>query len=187
MVILTERKKLRHKLWLCIAGNATVLTLVIALVVIFESGSTYWRIGWHDDLVLVSVKINTMIKYFVMMSIITLVNVTKVVVEEIGMPILGFNVYNPDKKVITEFGKFELQIYANSMFMISGLRGIFMILVNIAQIDIAVWSLLVSEGASLFTIRMLLNDKEFKEPTDDVDTNEEEGELLSVIVEDVKN
>ena len=28
------------------------------------------------------------------------------------MPVLGFSIYNPDKKVITEFTKNELQFYA---------------------------------------------------------------------------
>ena len=37
-----------------------------------------------------------------------------------------------------------------------------LILVNISQIDIALWGVVVSETASLFTIRMLLNEKKFK-------------------------
>jgi hypothetical protein len=48
------------------------------------------------------------------------------------------------------------------MFMLSGLRNIFITLITITQFDIALWSLLVSEGASLFTIRMLLNEKTFQ-------------------------
>jgi hypothetical protein len=29
-------------------------------------------------------------------------------INDIASPILGFNIYNPDKKIITEFGKCEL-------------------------------------------------------------------------------
>ena len=90
-----------------------------------------------------------------------MVNIIKVISEEIGGPILGFNIYNPDKKVITEFTKCELQLYGNAMFALSGVRGIFITLITITQFDIALWSLFVSEMASLFTIRALLNEKTF--------------------------
>ena len=33
-------------------------------------------------------------------------------------PIIGFNIYNPDKKNISDFTKLELQIYGNSMYLI---------------------------------------------------------------------
>ncbi len=79
------------------------------------------------------------------------------------MPILGFNVYNPDKKIITEFGKNELQFFANTMFMISSVRDIFMVLLTISQVDVALWSVFIREFASFFTIRMLLNEKTFAE------------------------
>jgi hypothetical protein len=47
------------------------------------------------------------------------------------------------------------------MYIVSGLRNIFMMVVSISQIDLAIWSLLVGEFTSLFTIRMLLNEKTF--------------------------
>ncbi len=43
-------------------------------------------------------------------------NCIKVLVAELGEPVLVFNVYNPDKKVIDDFTKFELLFYANTMF-----------------------------------------------------------------------
>jgi hypothetical protein len=77
------------------------------------------------------------------------------------MPILGFNVYNPDKKNIPDFSKNELQLLANSMYMISSIRAILMVVVSVTQIDIALWTVLSSEITSFFTIRMLLNEKTF--------------------------
>ncbi len=112
-------------------------------------------------MIVISVKIDTPNKYSVLLVIIAVINVSKVIVEEIGMPILGFSIYNPDKRVISDFTKNELQFFANGMFMVSGLRSVFMTIVSITQIDIAIWSLFVSECASFFTIRMLLNEKRF--------------------------
>jgi hypothetical protein len=40
------------------------------------------------------------------------------VVLEFCMPVLGYNVYNPDKKEIVDFGKYELWVYANSMSLV---------------------------------------------------------------------
>ena len=47
------------------------------------------------------------------------------------------------------------------MFIVSGLRGLFMMMISITQFDIALWSLIVCEFTSIYTIRMLLNEKEF--------------------------
>jgi hypothetical protein len=72
-------------------------------------------------------------------------------------------VYNPDKKVITEFSKFELQLYANGMWIITSLRNVMMIVISISQIDVALLQVLYGELTSLYTIRMLLNEKSFPE------------------------
>lgn len=175
-----------NKLKWCILGNFIVLVLVITLTSVFESNSPYWRVGWQDDLIVVSVKIDTMVKYMVLLLIIALINISKVVVEEIGMPILFFTVYNPDNdKVIVGFKKMELQIYANLMFTISGLRGIFMTMVTISQIDIAIFSLLIAEFASIFTIRMLLNEKKFDETRDiedaSLDLAKDDVDLIQIV------
>ena len=96
-------------------------------------------------------------------------------IEEIGMPVLSFSIYNPDKKVITEFTKNELQIFGNAMYMVSSIRMVFEIMITITQIDIALISVIFTELASMFTIRMLLNEKEF--------TKDQEQRLLNVTSE----
>ena len=83
------------------------------------------------------------------------------IVNEIGSPILGFNVYNPDKKIITDFTKNELNFLANAMWMINGVRGVISVVITITQFDLALSSVLLSEIASIFTVRFLLNEKEF--------------------------
>jgi len=52
-------------------------------------------------------------------------------------------------------------LYGNVMYFTSGIRGVFMLMINIAQIDIAIFNVIVCEIASIFTIRMLLNEKTF--------------------------
>jgi len=153
---------IQNKIRLCILGNAiTVLLVVLPICLLSESGN-YFRFGPSDDFILINIKIDSSAKYFSVLTFIAMINIIKVISEEIGAPILGFNIYNPDKKIITDFTKCELQVYGNTMFMLSGLRNIFITLITITQFDIALWSLLVSEGASLFTIRMLLNEKTFQ-------------------------
>ena len=83
------------------------------------------------------------------------------------MPVVGFNIYNPDKKVITEFTKNELQFFGNMMFLTSSLRYIFEVMITITQIDIAIYSVIISEITTIFTIRMLLNEKRFTNNKDE--------------------
>ena len=85
-----------------------------------------------------------------------------VVISEVANPIIGFNIYNPDKKIITEFTKNELQFYGNTMYLIDAIRNVLMIMVSITQIDIALFGVFISEFTSIFTIRMLLNEKIFR-------------------------
>ena len=152
---------IQRKIQLCVIGNALTVLLVVLPVCLLDVRGSYFRFGPSSNFILVSVPIDTYTKYFVTLAFIAMVNIIKVISEEIGGPILGFNIYNPDKKVITDFTKCQLQFYGNAMFALSGVRGIFITLITITQFDIALWSLLVSEMASLFTIRALLNEKTF--------------------------
>lgn len=95
------------------------------------------------------------------MGIIGVLRVGEVFVNEIGSPVLGFNVYNPDKKVITDFTKNELNFLANAMWLTNGVRSVFSVVASVSQIDLALCSVFISELASIITVRLLLNEKEF--------------------------
>ena len=151
----------RDKLKYCLIGNVVVLTFVIILSILYRDDSDYWNIGPNEKLVVISVHINNISKYVLLLLVIAIINISRVIIEEIGMPILGFNIYNPDKKIINEFTKVELQIYGNMMYFTSGIRGVFMLMLNVSQIDIAIYNVFICEIASIFTIRMLLNEKTF--------------------------
>ena len=156
-------KDINRKLKICVFSNLLLLSFVISIILLFKDDkSTYLRWGPQDDLIIISVAINNMTKYFMLLGIIAIIKISDVVIAEIASPIIGFNIYNPDKKVITDFTKNELQFYGNSMYLIDAIKAVLLIMVNISQIDIALWGVIVSETTSLFTIRMLLNEKEFK-------------------------
>ena len=80
-----------------------ILSIFISVcVTTFASESKYFRYGPSEDFVLISVKINTDARYAFLLFLIACNNCIKVLISELGEPILAFNVYNPDKKVITE-------------------------------------------------------------------------------------
>lgn len=107
----------------------------------------------------------------------------QVFINEIANPILGFTVYNPDKKVIKDFTKNELQIYTNSMFLIDGLRHVLTVMISISQIDIAIFDVVITEAVSIITVRIILNEKQFicSEPDKDDKKEEEKWKLIEIV------
>ena len=161
-------KNVNRKLKICLICNFLLLLFVMSLVVVFrDDNSKYLRWGPQEDLIIISVAMDDYTRYCMLLFCIMIIKVSDVLIGEIANPIIGFNIYNPDKKVITEFNKNELQFYGNSMYLIDAIKSVLLILVNISQIDIALWGVFVSESASIITIRMLLNEKEFKKSDDD--------------------
>ena len=151
-----------RRLKYCIIANFTLLCIISLLIMFMrETDDTYFRIGPNDNLSIMSVKINTNYRYLLLQILLAFIEIIRVIVNEIASPILGFNIYNPDKKVITEFTKNELQIMANCMWCINSLIGALSIMVTISQLDIAILRVVYAELTSIYTIRMLLNEKEF--------------------------
>lgn len=154
--------QVRDKLYYCVAGNFASLALVLVTVASLNDGtSPYFRWGPNQELMLISVHINTWSRWIVTMLFIGMLRVCDVWVNEIGSPVLGFNIYNPDKRVITDFTKNELQLLANSMWFINAVRDVFMTVIAVTQIDLAFASVFMSQLASIFTVRLLLNEKTF--------------------------
>ncbi len=167
---------LKQKLKLCILASFISLLLIIGSIWVTDTNGAYWTIGPNDNLIVVSVKIDTWKKYIGLLAIISLVQIIKIAASEIGDPILGFTIYNPDKKVIKGFTKNEIQILANSSYMISSIRSVFMTVVTLSQIDVALWSVIIAEVTTFFTVRILLNGKKFvEEGYDDI---EEKAEMV---------
>ena len=158
-----NKKRLRG----CVLANFFILIFVFLCIILFDDHkSKYWRWGPHPDFILISTVIDNWTSYGILLFLVAFLKISQCYISEVAHPIIGFNIYNPDKKVITEFTKFELQLYGNSMYAIDAIRTVLMIMMSITQVDIAVWGVICSEGTSLFTIRMLLNDKTFS-PSDE--------------------
>ena len=120
-----------------------------------------FRFGPREDFLLISVKINSLYRYSFLLVLIVCNNCIKVLISELGEPILVFNVYNPDKKIITDFTRAQLLFYANSMFFIGNTRRIFELMISITQIDIALFSIIVEQLVSICTVYFLVSEKKF--------------------------
>lgn len=156
-------KNLKGKLNKCMFVNFLTLLFICFPVFYFNNGkSSYFKYGWSDELILISVPINTRTKYIIVCLYIAALKATNCLIGEIVGPIIGFRIYNPDKKYITDFTKNELQFYGNFYYMICGFKSLMLIMISITQIDLAMVGMLSGEIMSFFTIRMLLNEKTFQ-------------------------
>ena len=176
----------RDRLRWCILANAGLLFVILVLIIVLrDSDDKYFRFGPNEDLVIMSIKINTMTRYVLFQVFTAFTQIIKVVVNEIASPLLGFNIYNPDKKVITDFSKNELQLMANSMWLINGLTSVMFIMVSISQFDVAIFKVLYSELTCIYTVRLLLNEKEFvkEKYIENADEKaDEKDNLLEIII-----
>lgn len=155
-----KKKKI---LKLSILVNGLSLILIFILVGVFrDESNTYLSFGPNNNLFLLSVAINTWERYTVVSLMLAFLSVVDVFVNEFASPIFGFNVYNPDKQVITEFTKNELQLMANIQFFINAIRSVFAVVISVSQFDLIFISVLAQQLATIFTIRFLLNQKKFE-------------------------
>jgi hypothetical protein len=150
-----------NKVRLCLFLNSCLVLFIGFYITNFASDSKYFRFGPSEDFIFISVQINTIQKYCSLLTLIFVNDIVRVIIQEFGDPVLYMNVYNPDKKEITEFSKAQLYFYANSMFLINNIRYIFTILISVTQIDIALFSVLVEQVIVIITIKMLLDEKKF--------------------------
>jgi len=169
------------KVWFSLIVNFITMLLVLIIVSIFRSEkSTYFKFGPSKDLIVISVEIDTWKKWILLNIFIWLVKGCDVMVNEIGSPILGFRVYNPDKKIIDDFTKNQLNFLANSMWFVNGFRTVLMAVITITQVDIAFSGMIVSEIVSIFTVRHLLNCKKFVTNTNKNNIEDEDDPILMV-------
>ena len=64
----------------------------------------------------------------------------------------------------------------NSMYLIEGFKRVLMIVISITQVDFAMFTVLFGNIASVFTIRMILNEKQFtKSPNTKYQKQEDDG------------
>ena len=151
------------KVRLCLGMNVVLLATLVFTVTTLASDHAYFRAGPHPDFTLVGVVVDTPARYAGLLALIGVTNCIKVVVAEMGEPVLVFNVYNPDKTLITDFTRTQLLWYANLMFFVSNTRRVFEVLVTVTQFDIAVFSVVVEQIVSIGTVYLLVREKRFGE------------------------
>lgn len=170
----------KKKVILCIIGNYITAFFITVFVIVFrDPNSKYFRFGPHEDLIIISILVNTWLKWVLAIVFIGIIKGCEVLVNELGSPILGFRVYNPDCKVITDFTKNELNVLANAMWFVNSFRSVLMVVVSVTQVDLAFAGMLISEIVSIFTVRILLNEKKFQDKID-TETDSDEISLLNV-------
>jgi hypothetical protein len=154
----------KQRVKICIIGQALLLvSALIPTILLANKKSTYYRFGPSEELIIISIKIDTWTRYGVLLVYVLIFRICKVFITELGMPILTFNIYNPNQKKIKGFTRNELQILGNIMFMLNAIRYALTLQLSIIQIDIAILSGVFSELASIPTIYILLKDKEFED------------------------
>jgi len=156
---------------ICFWTNFLVLCLLLVCSFLAAPEGGLFIFGPSDSLKIGNVTINSWTRYITLLSLICVFRSVSVVINDIGMPNLGFSIYDPTTETVYGFGRAELQILANGMFMVTSMSNIFSTLVIVSRLDIAVISTLSSELASAMSIYYLLGKK--KKFVRDFDTKEE--------------
>ena len=151
---------INNKIQICIAVNFALLIIISSFIFTFADRKML-RIGYSNDLIVLGIAIDNWQKYLSLHICIFFTEFCHSIIYEYANPIMYFNVFNVDKKVITDFGKIELQIYAQSLWFLTTLKNGIMVLVAIQQIDITICKIIYSEIAIAIVIYNILKEKEF--------------------------
>ena len=166
---MNNRERTRRNIYTGLLINAISLSFISIVIFVFRGkGSSYLRFGPHPDLMVISIHVDTWFRWSCTTLMLSILGVAQVYSDEVGQPVLGFSIYNPDKLIITEFNsRYELQVIANTYYLMNAIRSVLFVVVWTTQIDIALVTVLAKEVASIYTIRLLLESKTFTQPVDD--------------------
>lgn len=153
----------KSKVWIAILINVSILSILSIFLHFSSIQTAYYTYGPNDTLLLFGVKINTVAKYILLHLFIFISEISEVFISEIAMPYIDFNVYNPDKRVITEFSRSELHFFANMLYTLNSLKKLFLLIVSISQFDIALSKVFYSEISRVYAIHFILSEKKFHE------------------------
>lgn len=149
-----------RKIQICIGINFLLLLMISCFIGNFADNKLL-RVGYSKDLIVMGIIIDTPHKYLLLHVCIFIVEFSHSIIYEYANPIMYFNVFNVDKKVITDFKRIELQVYAQSLWFLTTVKNGLMVLVAITQIDITICKIIYSEIAIAIVIYKLLKNKTF--------------------------
>lgn len=139
-----------------------IMLLFSASFYVFHTyNSQYFRMGWSDSFIYVSIPIDTPYKYFLLCTFIIIMNVSEICMDTIATPLIQFSTYNPYKTQINDFCRVELEIYSNTIYFIQSTKRFINIFTILSQVDIAIISLLSSQTTVGIIIKFLLDQKNF--------------------------
>ena len=147
----------------CIFLSVLLTLLLVGLTIGFASGDGWVSFGPSPTLVVAGVVIDTNTKYILLILLISTNSIIDMLVNEFASPILGFNIYNPDKKIITDFkSPGQLQTLAALFWASNNMRAIFTVLITVSQIDLALIKWGVLECTAIYTVNQILKGKKFE-------------------------
>lgn len=151
---------LKRKIEVCIMTNLMLLICIVSLIYQFADNETL-AIGYSDDLIVLGIAIDTLPKYIMLHITMFVIEFLHSIIYEYANPIMYFNIFNDQKKYISDFSKVELQVYAQSLWFLTSIKNGFMLLVSVSQIDITIAKVIYGEIAIAIVIRNILNSKIF--------------------------
>ncbi len=146
----------------CIYVNLIIMFMFGTSFYAFHKyNSQYFRVGWSESFIYVSIPIDTPFKYFLLCSFIVAMNVSEICMDSIATPLIQFSTYNPYKTQINDFSRMELEIYSNTIYLLQNLRRFITIFTILSQVDIALISLVSCQTTAGIIIKYLLDQKNF--------------------------
>lgn len=141
--------------------HAALVGAVLGLAFGFSPFTGWMRVGWHADLSVAGVVIDTPAKYAVVACLAAAMNALAVWYLDAVKPLLTFPVYNPECVQIDMFSRTALWLFTAVNFVCEALRALFDVLLYTAQLDLALIAALTGELVSVFVVRWLLGKKTF--------------------------
>jgi hypothetical protein len=148
------------------ALNIFVVALMLTLAFTFrDEKNTFLRFGPHDDLVVVSVRIDNWGSYVALLSLLLVVTLSRAYTAEVGNSIGRYLIYDMNTQHIKDISMLNLVIYSNAMYFFSMVRDMLLTLVGITQIDLSLWTIVIYTFVQIAAIIWLLRDKKFDHPS----------------------
>lgn len=157
------KHSVKYTLKWCVLVNVCLLAFLVSMCALFTDTkkNVYMRYGPNESLNILGITIDTWPKYVLLQLCIFAFQIADTIIQEFASPVLGFNIYNPDKKEITDFTRFELQFFAQSFWLINNIKSAIMLIISITQMDLAMSKVVYSEIAGIYTIATLIAQKTF--------------------------
>src|SRR6056297_2738035 len=113
------------------------LGLICVFMTLIDSKSSYIGIGPSEDFYVVTMQVNTWPRYIGLLIMIAIIKVSITFSSDFSYPIVHFNVYDPNKKNVENFNRFELWALTNFLFTSGSIRNVFMTVITVSRIDVA--------------------------------------------------